>query len=148
LKYAGTWDEAWNQSGAPYFPGFQDAFWNAAHPDLQCRHLAGNEVVELTNLCPVPTGGLMRDAKGNGVMRFALPDQFPYLLLYFESWEIVQVPGLLDTLVIEPAESRVTLVYRASYVEDPELEDVELGLAMAGEPRELPAEYPRPGWFG
>jgi hypothetical protein len=133
LQYAGTWYEGWNESGKPYFPGFQDAFWNVAPPDLQCRHLEGEEVLELTNLCPPGTSGLDRDGAGNAVLRVALPGLYPYLLMGSESGRLSYVTAVLDTLVVEPEEARVTLVFRASYPDRPQPLGVELGLVLAGQ---------------
>jgi hypothetical protein len=136
LGCAGTWDETWAASGTPYPPDFTEAFNNCAHPDLQCRHLAGDEVVELTNLGPPAMAGARWDAGGNQVLRFRLPGLFPFLLLTQENGERVQLPALLDTLILEPGADRVTLIQRASYPAEPEPAGLELRLAMPGEPRE------------
>jgi|GEM_PF-476366 hypothetical protein len=137
---AGTWNDAWVASGTPYPPDYSLAFNNYAHPDLQCRHLAGDETVELTNLCPPAMVGARMDAHGNRVIRFKLPGLFPFLLLTHETGERVQVPAVLDTLILEPGLGRVILLQRASFLAEPQPEKLELRLAMPGEPREVKFE--------
>jgi hypothetical protein len=139
LKHAGTWGEDWAESGAPYPPDFSMAFNNCAHPDLQCRHLGGDEEIELTNLCAASTPGAMTDVEGNQVLRFRLPGLYPFALLAREGCEYEEVPGTLDTIIIEPDEGRVTLIYKASFKAKPLPEKMELRLSMPGEPRGLRA---------
>ncbi len=130
LRHAGTWHEGWAAAGAPYLPGFQEAFWNAAHPDLQIPHLEGDEVLELVNLCAPGSPGLGRDAQGNGLLRAALPGLAPYLLLEGEDGSVGCEPLKLDTVAVEPDQSRVTLVHRASF--PAWAGSARLGLALPG----------------
>ena len=50
LRFAGTYDEQWQQERMPFLPSdFDNRFHNAAHPDLIAPgYLAGNEAVEIT----------------------------------------------------------------------------------------------------
>jgi hypothetical protein len=140
LRFAGKWDDAWAASGAPYPPDYDEAFNNYAHHDLQCQHLEGNETLELTNLCSHAMSGVRRDSIGNQQLRFKLPGLFPFLLLVHETGEMIQVPAILDTLILDPGEGRVTLLQRARFPAEPEPVVLELRLAMAGEPREVQFE--------
>lgn len=138
VRHAGTWDAAWAESGNPYPPDYSPAFGNFAPLDQQCRHLAGDEVMELTNLCAPGFPGVRRDPDGNQVLRFRLPGLHPFLLLVHEAGETVQVPAVLDTVVLEPDRGKVTLLQRCAYPIEPEPAELELRLAMPGEPREVP----------
>jgi hypothetical protein len=137
VQWAGTWDQDWAASGTCYPPDYSVAFNNYAHPDLQCRHLEGDEVVELTNLCSMATAGAC-DREGNQVLRFQLPGLFPFLLVVHASGHWNQVAAVLDTVILAPGEGKVTLLQRARFGEDPEPTLLELRMAMAGEPREVP----------
>jgi hypothetical protein len=142
LDHAGTWDQAWAEGGAPYPPDFDPAFWNCAHPDLRCRLLEGDEILELTNLCPARTPGAGRDAWGNTLLRFALPGLFPYVLITREDGDLVPAPALLDTVILEPAEGRVTCLQRACFPALPQARDLALLLIPAGAPRLIPIQAP------
>ena len=137
LKLAGTWGEDWARSGAPYPPDYSRSCDNCAHPDMRCRHLEGDEEIELINLCAASTPGIISDAEGNQVMRFQLPGLYPFVALGREEGDFEEIPGILDTLVIEPDEARVTLIYKVSFPADPLPETLEIRLSMPGEPRGL-----------
>lgn len=102
MSFAGTFDEVWLKSRAPYLPDdFQSRFFNASHPDLAgSDYLNGGEQVEITNMTPV------------GILRFALPSC---------GFEVaVQIGGQterpainLETVLIEPEESRFSMVWRS-----------------------------------
>ncbi|WP_437277908.1 DUF2169 domain-containing protein [Sorangium sp. So ce375] len=55
-RYAGTYDDAWQERRAPYLPADFDArFFNAASPGLICSsHLRGGEPVKVQNAGPDP----------------------------------------------------------------------------------------------
>ncbi|WP_437755071.1 DUF2169 family type VI secretion system accessory protein [Sorangium sp. So ce1389] len=56
-RYAGTYDDAWQETRAPYLPRDFDArFFNAASPGLVCpgHHLRGGEPVKVQNAGPDP----------------------------------------------------------------------------------------------
>ena len=138
LQFSGTWDAAWVASGTPYPADFRPEFWNCAHPDLQCPPLAGDEILELINLCPPNGPGAVLDAQGNSLMRFQLPNLTVILWAWQDSGRWVQVPARLDTLILEPAESRVTLIQRAIHPVDPPSQLLELHLTLPGEPATAP----------
>ena len=144
VQFAGTADQAWADSGAPYPPDYSVAFNNCAHPDLQCRHLEGDERVELINLCALTLPGVCQDHQGNQLLRFHLPGLFPFLSLVYDGNRRVQVNPVLDTLILEPQACRVTLLHRARFPAEPAPERVELRLAMPGEPREARCHEPTP----
>lgn len=100
---AGTYDAEWQRTRAPYLPtDFQPGFFNAAHPDLVApRYLAGGEPLSLLNLT------------ASGAAKFTLP------VCRFET--TVHVAGReegpqmnLETVLIEPDEGRLSLIWRAS----------------------------------
>lgn len=131
LNFAGTWDAAWAQSGAPYPPDHDLAFNNQAHPDLQCRHLAGDEIIELTNLCAPTLPGVAQDPQNNQFLRFSLPGHTVYLLLFPPNASPVPCPAVLDTLILEPDTLRVTLLHRAHPPHSPTPLRTELRLTLA-----------------
>jgi hypothetical protein len=103
-QLAGTFDEAWQQSRAPLLPkDFERAHLNAASPGLVAEgYLRGDETVAGI--------GLTR----GGRLHFALPGVPPPPV------EIALVDGQttslalnLDTVIIEPDEHRVMLLWRA-----------------------------------
>jgi len=126
LSLAGTWDHAWDISGSPYPPDFDRGFWNVAHPDLQVAHLRGDEILELTNLCPADAPGATRDARGATLLRFRLPGLIPRL----HPAGAAPHRTALDTLILEPGAQRVTLIHRAVFPVDPEDQAPALTLAL------------------
>jgi len=135
LRYAGYIDETWVPRRDLFPIGYSPAFNNCAHPDLQCRHLAGDEIIELTNLYPPEAPGVLRLEDGSGRIRFQLPELYPFLFLGYESGDYEELPLPLDTLLLEPDEGRVTLLHRNDFAEEDGPEEVELRLAMRGEHR-------------
>lgn len=102
-SYAGTYDDAWIKGRAPYLPkDFNPRFFNAAHPDLVFpKHLAGGERVEVINA--------LRD----GALKFRLPKCDVRARVRVAGAE--EVPRLnLETVLIEPDENRLSLVWRGA----------------------------------
>jgi hypothetical protein len=101
---AGTYDEAWRKSRFPLLPrNFDERFHNAAVTDLVARpHLVGGEMVAVVG------------ASTEGELVFPLP----FVRLLATAWirgkATTQRP-VLDTIVIEPDEHRVSLTWRASF---------------------------------
>jgi hypothetical protein len=102
-SFAGTYDEAWQKRRAPYLPDdFDPRFFNAAHPDLVTeRHLEGGERVEALNVSP------------SGPLRFRLP------VCRFKT--TVRIAGRdespplqLETVLIEPDDARLTMLWRGA----------------------------------
>jgi len=101
--YAGTYDEAWQTQRAPYLPtDFDKRFFSMAHPDLVYPgYLRGGESVEITNMHP------------NGTMKFNVPN----VNLNSDvtvSGELVQPKFNLETLIIEPNQLKLSMVWRAA----------------------------------
>jgi hypothetical protein len=101
--FAGTYDEVWERDRFPLLPlDFDARFLNAAPADQQLeRYQPGDEVL-LANFTPAG-----RDS-------FRLPELAPKLTVV-ESRTIREVPSVVDTIVIEPALGRVSVVARAVY---------------------------------
>jgi hypothetical protein len=109
-SFAGTYDEAWQQRRAPYLPADFDArFFQVAPPGLVTPgFLQGGEPVDI------------RGATASGILQFVLPEvrvQFTYRQ---QGAETVRF-GVLDTVLIEPDEQRLVLVWRAALSCDKQL---------------------------
>lgn len=108
--YAGTYDEKWQTSCAPYLPeNFNKRFSNVASQDLiYPDYLQGGELVEIQNM----------HAQGN--LRFNIP----HVKLKCEvdiTKETVQPTFNLETLLLEPNDLTISLVWRAAVVCDKKL---------------------------
>lgn len=102
LKLAGTFDEAWRATRAPFLPkDFDMAYWNGAHPSMQCAHLHGGETVTLTNLLPPGAPGTRRAGHGATVTDFRLPIVDLALRTEMEDGRVIRVLLPIDTLVID-----------------------------------------------
>lgn len=101
-SYAGTYDEAWQKSRAPFLPkDFDPRFFNAAASGLIADgFLAGGEVVEL------------QGCTAGGALRFALPAPRVSMQWSFDGGTIDAEPRL-DTVLIEPDQARLQMVWRA-----------------------------------
>jgi hypothetical protein len=102
--FAGTYDEAWQRDRYPLLPSDFDArFLNAAPQDQQLDHYQPGAGIRLTNFTPA-----RRDL-------FALPElALPVAVV--EGRTLHQVQTRVDTIVIEPADARLSLVARAVHV--------------------------------
>ena len=102
-QLAGTYDAAWQKSRAPLLPvDFDRRHLNAASPGLVAEgYLRGDETVAGVGLTP------------DGRLHFALPGvPPPPVQLELLDGRTEAVPLNLDTVVIEPDERRVTLLWR------------------------------------
>ena len=101
--YAGTYDDAWQTQRAPYLPeDFDKRFFSMAHPDLVYpEFLQGGEPVEISNMNP------------HGSLKFNLP----HVKL---SSDVLMAGGSvhpefnLETLIIEPNQLKLSMVWRAA----------------------------------
>jgi hypothetical protein len=103
LAYAGTMDQNWADQRLPLPPqDFDERYFNGAHPSLVYRgFLRGDEPVRVANAAP------------SGLLRFSLPGECPGVRVLASTGETV--PAMrLDTLVIEPDDGRVIVVWRGS----------------------------------
>lgn len=108
----GTVDEAFVASDAPLPDNFDFAIWNSAPADQQIDYPAGGEEIELANLCAAGSPGTRIDAGKNVYLRLRLPkDQCILRLLHADESASI-LPMQLDTVLIEPEEQLLTLVWR------------------------------------
>jgi hypothetical protein len=119
-SFAGTYDAAWQRERAPYLPrDFDPAFFNAAHPDLVSkRFLTGGERVELENVSP------------RGAIQFELPRAQVKVSVRLGG-QVHTPPVNLETVLIEPDDSRFTILWRAALSCDKKalrVEEVEIQL--------------------
>jgi hypothetical protein len=102
-SFGGTYDAAWEQRRAPYLPDdFDPRFFHLAPPGLSTiGYLRGGEPVELLG------------ATADGVLRFELP-AVVVGVTYLLGASPQTKPAVLDTVIIEPDESRLVMVWRAA----------------------------------
>jgi hypothetical protein len=102
LKYAGTYDEAWQRERMPLYPNDLDDRFFLCSPDDQRppAFLRGGEPVELLNLTP------------EGRMVFRLPRIALGFQTMFRGGGRERHRARLHTVIIEPDKSRVILVWR------------------------------------
>ncbi len=119
-SFAGTYNDAWQRKRAPYLPeDFDSRFFNAAHPDfIFNRYLKGGELVSIVNMSP------------RGPMKFKLP------VCQIET--AVGIAGKkenlnlnMETVLLEPNEFRVSMLWRAAVACDKKalkVEQIDIGL--------------------
>jgi hypothetical protein len=99
---AGTYDKHWRDNVCPFLPeDFDDRYFQAGPPNQQMSHPIGGEVVELLNLTPV------------GQTIFRLPSYRVSMIVWPRRRASHEVVAALDTIVIEPEQRRVILVWRS-----------------------------------
>ena len=113
-KYAGTYDEAWNKTRKPLLPkDFDRRFFNAGAPGLVAPgHLKGDEPIIIAGASP------------QGRLSFTLPGQAPEVTVEQAGGEDTR-PGMpLDTVILEPDENRVVLLWRGHVAPRDGIQDV------------------------
>ncbi len=104
LQFAGTYDQAWQTTRAPYLPDdYSPRFMNVAHPNLIAPgFLQGGEPIKIIGMHPM--GEII--------------SQVPYVKLA----AIVEVAGQtqpaafnLETILLEPNQLRMSLVWKAAF---------------------------------
>jgi len=102
-KFAGTYDDAWQRSRAPYLPAdFDPRFFHYAPAgQLTLTPLAGGEPVEVLGATP------------DGSLRFTLPRVAIQATFKRNGGEDVR-RAALESVLIEPDAQRVVLVWRAA----------------------------------
>ncbi len=118
--YAGTYDEAWQKTRAPYLPeDFDSRFFNAAHPDLIFDgYLKGGEPIQVVGASP------------KGRLRFRLPVCRLDLKVRVAG-NTEELPVNLETVLIEPDAERLCLTWRGAVPCDKKalkVEEVAVGL--------------------
>jgi len=119
-QWAGTYDDTWQTSRAPYLPvDFDKRFLNAAHPDLiYPGYLQGGEAISITGMHP------------NGNINL----QVPYVKINCQiqlKGKSIPVNLNIETLTIEPNSQQLSLVWLAPFECDKNLlniSEVELKL--------------------
>ena len=102
VAHAGTYDQDWLDNVCPFLPDdFDPLYFQSAPPDQQVDHLRGGEAVGCVNLTP------------DGQWGFTVPRVEVPINFRFRDRDVAGVPKL-DTLIIEPDDRRVILVWRAS----------------------------------
>lgn len=103
VNYAGTYDEQWQTSRAPYLPqDFDRRFLNVAHPDLVCPdYLQGGEQIRITHMHP------------RGELKFEVPRVQLLTRVKLAGKELMPV-SYLESLILEPNQLRMSLVWRAA----------------------------------
>ena len=103
LRYAhaGTYDETWLKTKAPFWPDdFRYDYFQAAPPDQQRPYLSGGEAVTLRNLTP------------QGTAQFVLPRLDLAVLACLWHGTDTCYPMAVDTLLIEPQRGQFSLTCR------------------------------------
>jgi hypothetical protein len=102
-ELGGTYDQRWHDEQAPLLPkDWQPASLQCAPLDQRLDgHLRGGELVELTHLTP------------EGTLRFALPRIYLAFATHFGS-RVEEHRSRLVTVVVEPDEARLVLVWQTS----------------------------------
>jgi hypothetical protein len=119
-KLAGTYDEAWQSSRAPLLPeDFDKAYWNVASVDQQLPDYQPGEEVRLFNMSP------------RGGDFFYLPE-FEVPVTFSSREKMSETFAEVDTVIIEPAEQRFSLVARAAFTPRPNI--LALGQVVVGPP--------------
>ena len=102
-KYAGTYDQKWLDDVSPFLPAdFKEDYYQAAPADQQIPHSRDELNVELTNLSP------------EGVKRFIVPQPDVPVLFIFRNEPDKKASAVLDTILIEPDQSRFAATWRTS----------------------------------
>ncbi len=101
--YAGTYDKKWTDITCPLLPkDFDERYFSGAHPRLIGKgFLQGNEPVEVIN------------ASSKGLLRFSLPGECPIVVVTIGKAE-TRPEMKFDTLIIEPDENRIVMVWRGT----------------------------------
>ncbi|WP_457336220.1 DUF2169 family type VI secretion system accessory protein [Rhizobacter sp. P5_C2] len=102
-RWAGTYDDAWIEEQAPFWPDdFDDRYFHAAPADQVIPHPVGGEQVVLRNLTP------------DGLRAFRLPvHPMPVLFAPYRGRDLRR-DAQIDTIVIEPELNRFCLTWRVT----------------------------------
>jgi hypothetical protein len=121
-SFAGTYDDAWRNSRAPYLPtDFNPRFFQIAPTSLVApRHFEGGEPVDVRGVTP------------SGVLQFEVP-AVRIQLNYRVGSNVQSRPAVCDTVIVEPDEGRFVVVWRSSLACDKKLLKVEAVEAVLSE---------------
>lgn len=101
---AGTYDDRWLNDKVPFLPDdFDYRYFQAAPDDQRIPYPSGGEPVVLVNLTP------------KGRVETSLPAETVWVTLIRTNGHNAEVQATLDTIVIEPDDSVMTLTWRAGF---------------------------------
>lgn len=120
-SFVGTYDDAWQQTRAPYLPDdYNPRFMNVAPPDLiYPGYLQGGEAVRIIGMHPA------------GDLGFTLP----YVNLttkVFITGQEYTAPFVMETLLLDPNQQQVSMVWRAAMACDkkmPQIKQISVSLS-------------------
>lgn len=100
-RFAGTYDDRWKAERAPFLPAdFDYRYFQAAYPELVTSdHFRGRERIFAENVSP------------SGPVSVDLPGITPVVKTVFDR-AVRTAPTVLDTVLLEPEEARLSLVWR------------------------------------
>lgn len=101
-----------NFSGLPR--DFDAAYWNGAPTDQQVPFLAGDETLELYNLCEPGSPGSRLASNGDTLLILPMLRHECFVTIIESDGLRMNVPMNLDTLIVEPEENLITLVWRVT----------------------------------
>ena len=102
-RFAGTYDEQWMDEGFPFLPeDFDPSFFQSAPLDQQIPYPKGGEMVVLRNLTPKGRAALR-------IPRLEVPVEFNC-----RKARRTTTNAVIDTIIIEPDEKRLLVIWRAS----------------------------------
>lgn len=119
VSYSGTCDEAWQKHRAPFLPEDFDFRYNyAAHPDLIfTEYLKGGEPVVIANMSL------------RGRQQFNLPSSEPKIEVSIAG-RFETVKANMETVLLEPTEERISLVWRATAQSDKKITDARVKVTL------------------
>jgi len=102
-SFAGTYDDAWQQSRCPLLPAdFDERYFRSAHPDLCAhKHFQGGEPIRVVN------------ASREGDLLFDVP-RIRWEVKSEVKGEVRHLEAMIDTVLIEPDEQRVCVTWKAT----------------------------------
>ncbi len=112
-QYAGTYDHKWEENRAPYLPeDFNQRFLQVAPSDqIYPGVIRGGEPVEIEGMHP------------KGKIQFVVPSVSMACRVEVKDRE-VDIPFITETLLIQPNDLKVSLVWKASFVGDKDVTNV------------------------
>ncbi len=114
LKLAGTLDERWLSERWPSMPlDFDMAYWNGAHPDMQCEYLYGGEIVELWNLLQAKAEGAAPPGDTPASCCFRLPRRPSTSASRPRAAKLSRGAAPIDTIIIDLEKMCLSVVWRA-----------------------------------
>jgi hypothetical protein len=100
-KFAGTYDQNWQDNVFPFLPAdFDNQYYQSAPQDQQIDYPRGGEEVEMFNLTP------------DGRRTFKLPTLEMAVCFFLRNGEKPEAAAPLDTIILEPDLNRFILAWR------------------------------------